>query len=312
MPVEQAFENLRQAIANAPAVNVLLASEIREERTLQKLNLRADLAAEFLAAARQSSQLTDGDVLLRPYDPGYKPEPQEILYIELNQNPEVASIVDAFSQVQQAELFKQDAEVVDHLKFYGIVVSPTANSHAVFFRSYTPTQELTRKGVFAAFLNKGHYNKLETGVFLFDRQIDCFSWNGYLFIRNVTAFQRIFKYFEQLRARASQIVDTILVHVPVSNADQFRASCLGQIQMIAKLSQIAAKPYLTTVTMADIRRTIEAFHLDLQIDIVDGEEKLVFESTPNRRWLILKLLDDAYLGSIMTNRLYEANSKSDI
>ena len=82
--------------------------------------------------------------------------------------------------------------------------------------------------------------------------------------------------------------------------------------MVSKLAQIARKPYLNTVTMEDIKRTIAAFRLDVQIVVVDGQEQLLFEETPNKRWLILKLLDDAYLGSIMTNRLYEANSKSDI
>ena len=35
-----------------------------------------------------------------------------------------------------------------------------------------------------------------------------------------------------------------------------------------------------------------------------------FNANPNDRWLILKLLDDDFLGSIMTNQKYEVNSKS--
>ena len=42
----------------------------------------------------------------------------------------------------------------------------------------------------------------------------------------------------------------------------------------------------------------------------NGQEKLLFEANPNRRWLILKLLDDDFLGSIMTHEKYEVNSKS--
>jgi hypothetical protein len=60
----------------------------------------------------------------------------------------------------------------------------------------------------------------------------------------------------------------------------------------------------------DIRRTIEAFDLDVQIVRENRHEKLLFEANPNKRWLILKLLDDDYLGSIMTNEKYEVNSKS--
>ena len=48
----------------------------------------------------------------------------------------------------------------------------------------------------------------------------------------------------------------------------------------------------------------------MQIVNENGQEKLLFEANPNKRWLILKLLDDDYLGSIMTNEKYEVNSKS--
>lgn len=42
----------------------------------------------------------------------------------------------------------------------------------------------------------------------------------------------------------------------------------------------------------------------------DGQEKLLFENDREKRWLILKLLDDDYLGSVMTRQKYEVNSKS--
>jgi hypothetical protein len=80
--------------------------------------------------------------------------------------------------------------------------------------------------------------------------------------------------------------------------------------MMSKLAQIARKPYLNRVTIQDIRRTIQEFHLDVRIVQEDGEEKILFEQNPNKRWLILKLLDDDFLGSIMTNQKYEVTSKS--
>src|SRR5262249_18716266 len=124
------------------------------------------------------------------------------------------------------------------------------------------------------------------------------------------AFQRIFDYLEELRAKANQAVNTVLARIPVSNHEEFRATCTGQLQMMAKLAQIARKPYLNRVTMADIRRTIDAFRLDVQTELDHDQEKLRFEGSLEKRWLILKLLDDDYLGSIMTNEKYEVNSKS--
>lgn len=105
---------------------------------------------------------------------------------------------------------------------------------------------------------------------------------------------------------------TILAQIPISNADAFRAAGTGQMQMMSKLAQIARKPYLNRVTIEDLRRTITECELEVQIVEEDGQEKLLFEANPNKRWLILKMLDDDFLGSIMTDQKYAVNSKSAI
>jgi hypothetical protein len=312
MPAQQSLERLSQALVNNPAVTVVVASEPEPEAgiVLQRLNLRQNLAAEFLEASRTAVPPVNEDLVLKQYDPGYRPESHELVYVDLAQRAEIAEQVRQMSQVQNAELFREDDDIVDHLRFYGIVVSPTARRHAVFFRTYSPKKELTRSARFAALLNRGAYDKIDTKIFLFDHGVDCFSWDGYMFIRNVGAFQRIFRYFKELRARAGETVDTVVAQIPISNIADFRAAGTGQLQMMSKLAQIARKPYLNRVTMQDIRRTIDEFGLDVRIVQDNGQEKLLFEPGAKKRWLILKLLDDDYLGSIMTNQKYEVNSKS--
>jgi hypothetical protein len=309
MPPEQVFQSLPQALLGAPAVTVLVAAEPDGHVVVQRLNLRRDLATEFLSVAKDSVPAAT-DVRLKPYEPGYKPDPDEVTYVDLSQNEELAQQIRAISQVQQAELFREDENFIDHLRFYAIVVSPNARHRAVFFRTYSPKKELSRGASFAALLSHGSYDKVESKIFLFDRETDCFAWDGYLFIQNISAFQRIFGYFEALRARANATIDTVLARIPISNADAFRATCTGQMQMLSKIAQIARKPYLNRVTMQEIRRTIDEFGIDVQIVQDNGEDKLLFEGGPSKRWLILKLLDDDYLGSTMTHEKYEVNSKS--
>lgn len=308
MPAQEVLRSLPQAFDGPPGVSVMVVAEPEDTLVVQRLGLRQDLANEFLSAAQQARP--EEAVVLRPYDPGYTPDWNELCYIDLEENEEIAALVGDVSQVQQAELFREDDDIVDHLKFYAIVISPNARRHAVFFRTYNPKKELTRRAGFAALLSRGYYNKVDTKIFLFDHQVDCFSWNGFLYIRSVAAFQRIFGYFEKLRARADQTVNTVLARIPISNADGFRQACTGQLQMMSKVAQIARKPYLNRVTMRDIRRTIDDFHLDVRTVREDGQEKILFEASPNKRWLILKLLDDDFLGSAMTNQRYEVNSKS--
>ena len=111
MPPMDALRSLREAIADNPAVGVLLASEPGQELILQRLNLREGLAAEFLAAARDA--VPAEDVVLRPYDPGYKPDRGEICYVELEEHEDMQELLRSISQVQQAEIFRERDEVVD-------------------------------------------------------------------------------------------------------------------------------------------------------------------------------------------------------
>lgn len=308
MPPLEVLQSLGPALSNNPAINVLVAADPEADLIIQRLNLRQELAAEFLSVSQAATPAAN--VVLRPYDPGYTPDWNELCYIELAEHNDIADRIQQISQVQQAELFREQDEIVDHLRFYAIVASPSARRHAVFFRTYSPKKELTRRSGFAALLSHGHYNKVDTKIFLFDSQIDCFSWGAYLFIINIAAFQRIFKYFEELRAKADETVTAILAQIPISNASEFRTACTGKIQMMSKVAQIARKPYLNQITMQNIRRTIDEFGLEIQIVQENGQEKILFEANPNKRWLILKMLDDDFLGSLMTNQKYEVNSKS--
>lgn len=160
--------------------------------------------------------------------------------------------------------------------------------------------------------DKGTYDRVKQKIFLFDDGVDCFSWNGYLFIKGVPAFQRIFGYFDALIQKAEQTIRSVVTRVSISNINNFTNACKTNPRMLAKLAQIAEKSYLKRVTMTDIKSVIADFGVDVKIIKERGIEKLVFEGSPAKRWNILKLLDDDYLNSMMTKLTYESNSKTQV
>jgi hypothetical protein len=190
------------------------------------------------------------------------------------------------------------------------VVEADGEDRALFFRKYDPKKELSRSKWFAALFSEGQYNRITEPTFLFDDEIDCFARANYIFSRRKHDFQQIFGFFEQLREKAGECLKMIGDRVPIAGFAEFAESCESHLTKLAKLNNIAAKPYLATVTIKDLKKTINKFNLGVRIVRENGVEKIQFD--PTDRWVILKLLDDDYLGSIMTKLQYEVNSKRQV
>jgi len=310
MPIEQALQGLTRMLAREETTNVVVVAHPDDGLIVQRLTLSDELATAFYRIARNAVIDTDDEVELLPYDAGFKLDSHQRFFLELDEHPAVREQLEQISAIQLAEQFAEDDEIIDSLRFYGIAISTTTQGDALFLRQYDRKRELTRKGGIAAVFGSGAYTRMEDNVFLFDSRIDCYAWQGFLIINNVAAFERIFNFIAELQAKADDTLDIILQRVPIANADAFRTACKGQIQMVAKLMQIASKPYFADISMESIQRTITDFRLQVEFRDVGGQPHMVFDQSLKTRWTILKLLDDNYLGSTMTNLKYEVNSKS--
>lgn len=63
--------------------------------------------------------------------------------------------------------------------------------------------------------------------------------------------------------------------------------------------------------MPRMKQLIKNYNLGIPVEKdANGKERLVFQPDRENRWKLLKLLDDDFLKSDLTNTRYEANSKS--
>jgi hypothetical protein len=303
------FEELTSFVQAAPNVNVLVAADTPDMETpnVERLGIMNEVQEEFRVTMRDALPQAD-EILVRSYEAGYTPPKHELLVLELVDADRLQSIVNAVEGVSGLDEFDAREEMIARLRFY-VVVFDDGTKSAVFFRRSSPQRELIRSGLVALVFQNGVYNRLHDRTFLFDRQFDCFSWDGRLYIRSVGNFHHIFRYLEQLKLAAEQTLDTVIDNVPVANLEEFREACTSQLPMMAKLAAISNQPYLKDLTMDAIKQTIEENSLDIDVVTEDGTEKLVFDKSIQKRWLILKVLDDDFLKSLMTNRRYEVNSK---
>lgn len=321
MSVRDEHESLLAFIGGgAQYINLVLGSvtgdpggDLEQLFTLERVNIADDVVGDFYEIARGTTT-RDADRRFVDYTPGFGLRNDELAYLEVRGAEAeagaaaIAAVADVICEVDALNAFAADPELVAHPRFYAIVLQGNGEC-AVFFRIYSPQRELTRSRSLALIGTQGQYDRVRDPVFLFDPQFDCYVWQQYAFIRSVTQFQRLFGYFERLRVAAGEVVDAIANRIPLANLDAFRTAVVGQEQMMSKLAQVAQKPYFAAITLEDLRRAIDEFALDVQID---GQDRLVFESAPDKRWLIPNLLDDDYLGSVMTDLKYEVNSKRQV
>jgi len=304
------LEGLVQHVLDADEINVLVATSKKRDDPVEfhRLQFGEELQEEFRDAALVVLDDPD-DVILVPYDAVYQPAFGELLCLRLDDAPRVEELIRDAVDVSACADFHPEDSLIRQLRFYVTVISDEERD-AAFFRAFTSSKELTRRKGFVAVFEEGVFEKVTHKTFLFDDDADCFSWNGYLFIRHKSAFERIFRYLDELRRAADETLDNVLQYVPVSNEAEFREACKGQIQMLAKLASVSRKPYLTDLTIDIIEETIGAFELNVVVQDQNGAKRLVFDpSTQESRWAILKLLDDDYLQSVMTEEKYEATSK---
>ena len=286
-------------------VTVMLAIRSAQDDIVhRRLGLHDAVADDFRElCAAEARRLANKDELI-PYEPGYKPDRHQLLFLDVQSEPALQDRLNSIAP-GQVDLIEGDDTSLNDTLYYGIVFESNSQERATFFRHTTTMFEPQRKKMFLLF-EDGQYNRTREPHLLFDRTIDCAAFNEVLFVDSPSQFERMFGYLDGIRARASAVLDDFIGAVPVSNEDEFRAATTGQIQMLRKLSKITGRPYVTTLSMEKVRSIIEMFKLEIEIN-VDG--KLVFDQDPRRRWLILKLLDDDFLSSAMTNLRYEANSK---
>lgn len=279
----------------------------------RSLNVSDKLAKKFLAIVNKliaglREKNKTKNLSLCEYDAGYKPESYEVEWVDFNDVDYLSNLLSDLPEPVDIPLFnKKEKEFLDHLRFYVIIIQPEKGDPIYFFRSYSKKKELSHGRKIVAILVGNRFNTLEQPGFLFDYKIDCIACSNYVFSFNKHNFQTIFRFYEKLKETAQQSLDTIQSHIPISNFSEFSTVCMSHLQKLAKLRNIANKPYLPNITMEDIKRTIARNKLNVEIVNENGEDKIKFD--PKDKWVILNILDDAYLESEMTHLNYEVNSK---
>lgn len=298
-------------------VTVCLASSSKDEALprFERLLLSAELTEVFRSVAaftlaHYKKEHNNGNLVLRSYTVESKPDMYEVEHLDLSAYESIMGQISPLTALADMEIFEAEEKFIAGLRFYVIAVQPPGGEPIYFFRSYTPKKMLSRSRFFAMVFNQGIYDQVIEPAFLFDHHIDCVCHSGIMFIFKKDNFQDIFKLFEMIRKVGKETLDSIKATVPIQNFDDFARDCEGHLVKLLKLRNIAAKPYWGRITIENIKKVIEKNKLSVQIVHTNDGEMLVYD--PSNKWVLLKLLDDDYLWSLMTEHSYEVTGKRDL
>lgn len=310
MTAAEAYQYSITQISDAkPPALILGSGKPKDTLSMNRVNMTQDVAGDFTEIAKNAVP-SPTDVQLLDYNASYKPDLGEVMHFSFSKDATVKAIVDDLTAFSNIPLLKKTAndQALDNLRFYSIVFGPK-NGRVVLLRAVSERIEISKGHKLAALLTAGTFSKLTEKVFLFDKRVDCLAVGEFLFVFNKSGFERLFQYYEQLKAHAAQAVKEVTKYIQVKNIEEFTEACTTQVRFMDKMASISQQPYLPSITITDIKKVITEFSLSIPIVLDNGVEKIVFEPAPEKRWQILKLLDDDYLGSVMTKEKYAANSK---
>jgi hypothetical protein len=260
------------------------------------------ITTETVEAAQQ--------VELRPLDHTYKPETGTVEWVALADVPAVNAACVRFSDLGELSNFTPADDQYKKRLLYWAGVRHAGGERAFFFRSFSQAAELKRKKLIAVVLRDGPFELLDEQVFLFDENVDCVVYGEYVYVLRRNDYRRIFEQLEEVRQAALNAAQRLHELVPIKNFAEFAESCANQPAMADKLIAVERRDYFPRLSYQMLAPVIAEFELPIEVDDSDGAPQLVFDSSLEHRWRILRLVDDDYLRSSMTDHKYEVNSKT--
>jgi hypothetical protein len=233
------------------AVTVCLAAIVQDGGLpeLQIVQMTDELADDFrevfekkLGTIRKDREA--GDMRLRSYSAGSKPDRNEIEFLDIAGYPHIKEQLQPLGSMADLKTFQMDKEFVAGLRFYVITIGVLNRSPLYCFRAYSPKKELARSTKFAAMLAKGQFDKVREPMFLFDHNLDALAYGDRILVFNQDQFQKIFRFFELVVKTAEQTLRAIKQVIPISNFADFEQACKGHLQKLTKLRNISLQPYL--------------------------------------------------------------------
>ena len=270
------------------------------EYSVLRTEITADIGEALITIAKQqlSKLLETVDLEYIEYNPAINLDKN---HVETIKREEVHYLDEILQDMNSADLNIFDMKQSKNLWAYAIKIG---NSGITLFRKYTEKRILDIKGWIPLFVQNGVFNKLTDSILTIDKDIDCIYYDGKMFILDKTHFEKIFSFMDKFILE----IDANICHLEekslVDDITALQKLCKSDPRKIKKLNKVLKSDILNFLNTKRISEINRQYNLDLDFT----EDGKIIVSHKNI-WTVLRVLDDEYLESSMTDNKYEVHSK---
>lgn len=270
------------------------------EYSVLRTEITADIGEALITIVKQqlSKLLETVDLEYIEYNPAINLDKN---HVETIKREEVHYLDEILQDMNSADLNIFDMKQSKNLWAYAIKIG---NSGITLFRKYTEKRILDIKGWIPLFVQNGVFNKLTDSILTIDKDIDCIYYDGKVFILDKIQFEKIFSFMDKFILE----IDANICHLEekslVDDITALQKLCKSDPRKIKKLNKVLKSDILNSLNTKRISEINRQYNLDLDFT----EDGKIIVSHKNI-WTVLRVLDDEYLESSMTDNKYEVHSK---
>jgi len=311
-----ALKQTAQSIANDPQTVGLMFFILKQQNQYSVRKVELSAAAQTALTAEVKLELREffeTEYFLRDLTAADQRQDAIYTYNLQNYPPQLEKLIETLDAPAAIPEFNHVDDQITDLKAIVIILGNGANTLAIYKHHY-PTNTFRRNGfsLFRAGIGQDRFEKLDQDIVRMGHTIDFLYDGGDVYVTNFKILEKFFGFKEAMKADAVVKLETLTNRDIIEDIAllEERISVQGDVTFAKKVIRaIAHSKVLETVDNNKIIQFIKQHHnLSKKIKINDDDTRIILDTKISQNFF-MKLLNDDYLKSELTNFEYDANNK---
>ena len=234
---------------------------------------------------------------------------KDALYVyDLDEIPVELSFFESIAQKEEQQMFSSTVNRLSDL--YGYVIAIGSGLNKVFlFRKHYPISAFSPERNFFIFESDHRFVKLEKDMIRLERNFDILYIDGVIIVKNLKLLESLLGFHDIIKREATASVEAITAANIVDNPEEL-ATMIDDVSFARKLTRVTVNsPVLGKIpATAIVQFTKNHPSLKNKLKHSTSEDTLHLDTKESKR-LFLKLLNDDYLRSELTQAYYDSLAK---